>query len=114
MKMKNLKQRNVEERISRAMTVADLRDRLANLPDDARVVFACDYARDRAVYVSDCGDAPNAKQAMQVQGVRLANGVIIDAHYSASGIEYLAFDEMDEDECGQHGDEESPNVVILW
>jgi regulator of RNase E activity RraB len=97
--------------LENAMTVAELREELANMDDDARVVFACDY-----------GDHGHTEQALLVRSVEQLyddTAKICETAYSNSGICIQDIDaDEDEDEDAEDADDqdedaESCEVVIL-
>ncbi len=86
--------------LGQTMTVADLREVLADCPDDAAVVLVCDY-----------GDRCHTQQALTIQECVMADGELVDSGYSQSGIAYRAYDEMDEEDRAEY--DTPPNVVVL-
>ncbi len=93
----------IERELKAALTVAELIDELKCFPDDARVLFACDY-----------GDHGHTEQALPVGQAEeldsMGSAKLVESAYSTSGIAIERRDEKD-DEDGQQGIEF--NVVVL-
>lgn len=81
--------------LRRAMTVASLIEALQEMPEDAVVVFSCDY-----------GDYHHTMQALPVTEIEVLQDseVMVESAYSQSGlaIETVDSDDDDEDDCGVH------------
>ncbi len=84
-----------------AMTVGELIEALSDLPEDAIVMFQCDY-----------GDYCHTQQALAVEGLDLlatSDLVLHESSYSRSG---LAVSEIDEDDPQDPQGLSRPVVVL--
>lgn len=83
------------------LTVEELIAKLEELPQDARVFFACDY-----------GDYSHTQQALPVDSVEeLTENELEESGYSHSGVALRDPDHEDEDEKGS--DEDPTPIVVL-
>lgn len=89
---------NLERKLKYALTVEELIQTLQDLPQDAKVLFACDY-----------GDHHHTQQALPVKEVEIleSDKILKESAYSQSG---LAVEDADAED---HEDVENPTVVIL-
>ena len=92
--------KNVERKLKQGLSVADLIAELESMPQDAQVVFACDY-----------GDHCHTQQALPVERCEEMNGgeALVESAYSKSG---LAIEDLDDDDYGSEGDDRLPVVVL--
>jgi hypothetical protein len=104
---------DINETLEDSMTVEELRDALRDMPDGARVVFACDY-----------GDICHTQQALLIRSAAQLypdTDRILASAYSNSGIAIEEDfrrgedDEPDEesDEVGCDDEDEQIEVVVL-
>jgi hypothetical protein len=95
--------REVERCLRGAVTVAELRNALDGYPDDARVVFVCDY-----------GDYSHTQQALPVREVTTSDEegtCLAPSAYSQSG---LAMYEDDPDDDGGAGPPAPPAPFVIF
>lgn len=84
------------------LTVKELIEHLEELPQDARVFFACDY-----------GDYGHTQQALPVDSVEeLTENELEESGYSNSGVA-LRNSDSDEDEDEKGSDEDPTPIVVL-
>lgn len=92
-----MSQREVENKIDEAMTVAELIEHLQELDQEAHVLFTCNY-----------GDFHRTEQALPVSDVNpVATSQITDSAYSRSGLALVDDDEDSGFYC-RKCDEERP------
>jgi len=96
------KRNKIDRVLEDGLTVAQLIEALRQMPDDAVVVFGCDY-----------GDICHTEQALVVRKVdELDPGTRLETSaYSNSGVAIERLD--DEDEVEDEMDDETTQVVIL-
>lgn len=90
--------KEIERKLSNALTVRELIEELQVFPDDCRVVFACDY-----------GDHSHTQQALPVQTaseIQDGEETVVKSAYSQSGLAIDSVEDPDEDD-------ETFDVVVL-
>jgi len=96
---------DVHRSLRKALTVAELIETLQSFPEDARVVFGCDY-----------GDYHHTEQALPVESADEIEGtfeILTESAYSHSHVSITQIDTGDEDVDTEDPDADEMKVVVL-
>lgn len=93
----------MERKLRNALTVRDLIEELQNMPEDAKVLFVCDY-----------GDYAHTQQALPCgEVIEVITADIYESAYSQSGLAARMDDDRDNQEDGDEDPEEQTPIVII-